>query len=149
MNVFRNLKFKYKLMSLIGVLIIPIVVLIFMLITEKNIAIEFARKEIKGVEYSQAVRGLLQQVMEHRGMTNAYLNGDTSFKSKLGRSARGSRSGSRPSRRSIVATEKSWKPGRSGNLSRLLGILFWARSIPWWPHRAFSGIPRWSRNCSI
>ncbi|MCB1770875.1 MAG: nitrate- and nitrite sensing domain-containing protein [Candidatus Competibacteraceae bacterium] len=62
---------------------IPICLLAYLLTTEMNMAISFARKEIQGVEYLQPVRALLQHTAEHRGMSSAYLNGDASFQEKI------------------------------------------------------------------
>ena len=40
-------------------------------------------KEVVGAEYIIALRHLLEIIPEHRGMTNAYLHGNTSFESQI------------------------------------------------------------------
>jgi methyl-accepting chemotaxis protein len=83
MNVLNRLKIWQKLALLVVALGIPTVLLTYLLITEKSFAIDFARQEIQGVQYFQPVRALLQHLAEHRGMSNAYLNGDASFREKI------------------------------------------------------------------
>jgi methyl-accepting chemotaxis protein len=51
--------------------------------TEMNIGINVTNKEIQGVKYLQPARAMLQHFAEHRGMSNAYLNGDASFREKI------------------------------------------------------------------
>lgn len=48
-----------------------------------TLRIEFTHKEIQGVEYLSKLRYLLEAVQQHRGMSSAYLRGDTSFKSRI------------------------------------------------------------------
>ena len=82
-NLFKNIRI-WKKLAIIGlVLSIPIFLLAYLLVTEMNIAIRFTHKETQGVEYIQTVRELLQHTAEHRGMSNAYLNGDASFREKI------------------------------------------------------------------
>jgi len=77
------MKIWQKLMIVGLLLSIPIFLLAYLLTTEMNIAIRFTHKETQGVEYIQAVRELLQHTAEHRGMSNAYLSGDASFREKI------------------------------------------------------------------
>lgn len=83
MKLLENISLKSKLAIIIVSLLTPIFVLGYLLISEKTIAIEFAQKEIHGVSYMRPVRSVLQHVTEHRGMVNAYLNGDTSFHDQI------------------------------------------------------------------
>jgi methyl-accepting chemotaxis protein len=57
--------------------------LVTLLINEKNIAIEFAQKEIQGLEYLEPFRGLLLHIAEHRDITHAYLSGETGMHERL------------------------------------------------------------------
>jgi HAMP domain-containing protein len=70
--MFRNLKVARKLVLLGIVFSIPVAVLLFLLIKEQNIAIEFGTQERKGVEYINPVRHLLHDVQKHQV---AFLNG--------------------------------------------------------------------------
>lgn len=83
MNMLNRLTIWQKLALLVGMLCIPIALLAYLLAAEKNQAIGFAQQEIRGVHYLQPARALLQHLAEHRGMSNAFLSGDASFKEKL------------------------------------------------------------------
>ena len=83
MNLLNRMNIWQKLALLVAALGTPIALLAYLLVAEKNVAIDFARKEIVGTQYLQPVRTLLQHLAEHRGMSNAYLNGDASFKEKI------------------------------------------------------------------
>jgi methyl-accepting chemotaxis protein len=83
MNLLNRLKVWQKLALLVAALGTPTILLAYLLVAEKNLAIDFACKEILGTQYLQSARALLQHLAEHRGMSNVYLNGDASFKEKL------------------------------------------------------------------
>lgn len=70
--MFRNLKVARKLVLLGIVFSIPVAVLLFLLIKEQNIAIDFGENERRGVEYIKPVRHLLQDIQKHQV---AFLNG--------------------------------------------------------------------------
>ncbi len=73
-----------KKMLLISIaFMIPIIISLYLLISEQMIAIKFAEKEIIGMEYIASVRQLIQHLPEHRGMTNSYLAGHKQLKSKI------------------------------------------------------------------
>jgi len=80
---FQDLKIRHKMMLAGLALVVPIVALMLMLISEKDIAIDFAQKEIYGVNYLKPLNHLLKNLPKHRGMAAAYLNGDESFKGKI------------------------------------------------------------------
>ena len=83
MNALNRLRIWQKLVLLVAVLFVPIILLTYLLVAEKNLAIDFAHEEIMGVQYLQPVRTLLQHLAEHRGMSTAYLSGDASFREKI------------------------------------------------------------------
>ena len=83
MNVLNNLKVWQKLALVVVALSAPVALLTYLLVAEMNVAIDFARQEIRGVQSLQPARELLQHLAEHRGMSNAYLNGDGSFREKI------------------------------------------------------------------
>ena len=64
--MFRNLKIGRKLVLLGIVFSVPVVVLLFLLIKEQNIAIDFGQNERTGVEYIKPVRQLLHDVQKHQ-----------------------------------------------------------------------------------
>jgi hypothetical protein len=72
--------------SLIGLLLIflvPFFVVVYQLIAEIDVGINFAQKERLGIQYNPPLRELLEDVQQHRGMVNGYLKGETSFKEKI------------------------------------------------------------------
>jgi methyl-accepting chemotaxis protein len=70
--MFRNLKIGRKLILLGVVFSVPVAVLLFLLIKEQNIAIDFGENERRGVEYINPVRHLLHDIQKHQV---AFLNG--------------------------------------------------------------------------
>ncbi len=63
--------------------ITPLIITMYLLVTDELSTIHFAQKEQLGVEYIVPLRQLIQHFPEHRGMTNTYLSGNGSFKSKI------------------------------------------------------------------
>lgn len=72
--MFRNLSVARKLILLGFVFSLPVVLLLYFLVKEQNIAIEFGSQERKGVEYINPVRHLLHDIQKHQV---AFLNGST------------------------------------------------------------------------
>ena len=70
--MFRNLNIGGKLVLLGLVFSLPIAVLLFLLVKEQNIAIDFGQNERRGVEYINPVRHLLHDIQKHQV---AFLNG--------------------------------------------------------------------------
>lgn len=70
--MFRNLKIGRKLILLGIVFSVPVAVLLFLIIKEQNIAIDFGENERRGVEYINPVRHLLHDIQKHQ---IAFLNG--------------------------------------------------------------------------
>jgi uncharacterized phage infection (PIP) family protein YhgE len=63
--------------------IIPLVTTYYFLFSEQMIAISFAQKEQRGLEYIIPLRQLIQHIPELRGMTNGFLTGNKIFKEKI------------------------------------------------------------------
>jgi signal transduction histidine kinase len=61
--VFRNLRTSTKLFLLCGVFLVSIFIATYGLVAEKLIAIEFARKELVGAQYLEAVRGVYAWIL--------------------------------------------------------------------------------------
>jgi hypothetical protein len=70
--MFRNLKIGRKLVLLGIVFSVPVAVLLFLLVKEQNIAIDFGQQGRNGVEYIKPVRQLLHDMQKHQV---AFLNG--------------------------------------------------------------------------
>jgi PAS domain S-box-containing protein len=61
--MFRNLSTSTKLFILCSVFIVAIAVAIYSLVAEKQIAIEFARKELVGLRYFESLRGVYAAIL--------------------------------------------------------------------------------------
>jgi len=81
--LFKYLTGKASLVGLLLILIVPFAGVVYELIAEINLKIEFAEKERLGLQYNQQLRNLLEDLQQQRGMVNGYLKGDTSFKEKI------------------------------------------------------------------
>jgi len=82
-NILYNLSICNKLRLIGASFILPIMILLVMFAMEKTKEINFAQTELTGVEYISPLRQLMSDIAKHRGMTNALLNGDESFREKL------------------------------------------------------------------
>lgn len=75
---FRSMKIGRKLWLIIFLLIIPIAALLALLISEKNIGIDFARKELHGSSYLRSLSKLMQYVPIQRRLMHFALAGAAS-----------------------------------------------------------------------
>jgi len=73
--VFRNLRTSTKLFFLCSAFVVSIIVVTYGLIAEKRIAIEFVRKELVGLRYLEAVRGVYAWIL--RNGPNSPLSSET------------------------------------------------------------------------
>ena len=82
-SLMKKLKYPHKF-ALIGVIfLLPISVMLFLLISDMKDKIDFIEKEKLGIEYTLHLKNLIADIQQHRGMTNAFLSGDQSFKEEL------------------------------------------------------------------
>ncbi|HEY9611041.1 response regulator [Allocoleopsis sp.] len=72
-----------RLFSLFLIFILPFAVVVYQLIAEINVGTNFAQKERLGVKYNHSLRGLLENLLEHRRLTREYLSNDKSLKEKI------------------------------------------------------------------
>ena len=79
----KQLTGQAGLVALLLLFILPFAVVVYELVSEINVKIEFAQNEKLGLKYNQPLIKLIEDVQQHRGMLNAYLRGDTSFKEKI------------------------------------------------------------------
>jgi len=77
----KNLKVWQKL-ALLGVLfLVPFGVVTFSMISSKNHdVVDFAKNEVRGVEYYKPLLALLKDLQLHNAAASAYLSGDVTFK---------------------------------------------------------------------
>ena len=82
-GLMNRLKYPYKFGLVSLVFMIPIVVLLYLLITDINAGLEVARNEQAGIEYLKSLRELMADGQKHRGATAGWLGGDQAFASKM------------------------------------------------------------------
>lgn len=71
-NPLKRLNLAGKMAGLAILLLLPGIISLSLLNHDKNTAIEFAEKEIKGIEYLSAIKPLLAQLTEHRSNSNTF-----------------------------------------------------------------------------
>ncbi len=82
-NFLHSLSICNKLRLIGASFILPIIILMAIFAMEKNQEINFSKMELTGVEYISPLIVLMSDITKHRGITNALLNGDDSFREKL------------------------------------------------------------------
>ncbi len=82
-QLMNRLSYPKKMILISIVFLVPIVLLISLLLNQLGAGLTSAEKEVRGLEYIKTVRQLYQHLPQHRGMTNAYLNGARDFRSKI------------------------------------------------------------------
>ncbi len=82
-NPLTHARLSKKLGAVMLLFMLPILVLLTMLVIEKNDGIDFAKTEIKGLEYIVPLQTLLSDVAKHRGLNNSVRHGNESFGKKL------------------------------------------------------------------
>lgn len=82
--IFMNrLSYPVKFIVLNLIVIIPLFIQTWSLISTFNDDINLLKHERTGLLYIKNVRPLLTHIPQHRGMTNAFLNGDSSLENKI------------------------------------------------------------------
>jgi methyl-accepting chemotaxis protein WspA len=80
----RDLRIWQKLLLLGVVLMVPFAAVTYEMVHSiRELGVEFAQQEARGLEHHRPLLPLLQHLQQHRGMSNALLSGDASFKDKL------------------------------------------------------------------
>lgn len=82
-SLMNKLTFPKKMALIAAVFLIPIIIASSLLLSELSSGISETEREQQGLLYISTVRQLYQNLPQHRGMTNAYLNGNISFKAKI------------------------------------------------------------------
>ena len=82
-SLIGKLSYSRKFGLIFLIFLVPLIGLSAKLISDLNNSTAILEKERMGLEYIGAVRGLLEHIPQHRGMTNAYLSGDRSFEQKI------------------------------------------------------------------
>jgi len=72
-----------KLTAIYIAFCVPIAVLLYLLVAEKNIAINFARKEMYGNAYLRPLQRLMQHVPQHKALAHRHRRGDPAAREAL------------------------------------------------------------------
>jgi signal transduction histidine kinase len=78
-----RLKYPGKMAVIASVFSVALIFFMYLLVTEINADVKFAEKERLGATYVQALMKLARDMQLHRGMSNAFLSGDASFKERI------------------------------------------------------------------
>ena len=80
----KNLKVWQKLSLMSAVFMLPFAVVTYTMAKSiDDLGVDFAKQELRGLEYYGPLSALLKDLQQHRGVTAAWLNGDSSFKDRL------------------------------------------------------------------
>lgn len=83
MIIMGKMKYPVKFAAIFGIVLIPMLVLSYNMVHSVSEEINTLEGKELGVKYLQAARLPMQQIQQHRGMTAAYLNGATQFKTRI------------------------------------------------------------------
>ncbi|MDP4175715.1 MAG: PAS domain S-box protein [Bacteroidota bacterium] len=73
-KIIRNINISWKFRLVAFGFLLPVIILLYMLVSEKNIAIDFASKELTGTVYLSDIRDLLKNLSEYRAHSSVKLN---------------------------------------------------------------------------
>ncbi len=82
-KLLNNLKYLQKFLLIGIIFVIPLAVVMYLLISEINLKINFAQKERMGIGYIMPLEKLLQHSLHCRTMAAMYANGDAYFKERI------------------------------------------------------------------
>jgi methyl-accepting chemotaxis protein len=88
-HLLDRLTYPRKFTLLGAVVLVALLALLYPYYSGVQEGVDFARKERLGVTYIRAVRALVDQMQQHRGLAGAVLGGDASLKDKLAARQRG------------------------------------------------------------
>ena len=83
--MFNRLTIWQRLAVLSAAFLIPVLALLYFLVREQSLAIDFARKEIAGLEYLRVMRPLLADLLAQRDLRAALRGGDPARAAELDR----------------------------------------------------------------
>jgi twitching motility protein PilJ len=80
---FKDIPVGQKLALIALSLLLPIGILLYFTTSQVQQDIAFAQKELLGAQYLEPVQELLKDIPQHRGLTNTFLNGNTSVQDRI------------------------------------------------------------------
>ena len=81
--LYDRLRYPYKFLLAGGTTFLWLVLMGGLLVNEIDQRIEFMQQERLGVEYISQLRQPFQELQRHRGMSAAYLSGDSAFRARM------------------------------------------------------------------
>ena len=78
-----RLSYPLKFLLILVIMLIPMVIVGFMLISEIEKKVEALDAEHVGLSYFAGIRPLIQHIPQHRGMSGGFLNGAEAFRAKM------------------------------------------------------------------
>lgn len=82
-KLMNNFKYMQKFSIIGGILVIPMMIMAFMLLTEMNKDIKTIKERQGGAEYNARLKDFLQDVQQHRALSVNFTSGDASVKSEM------------------------------------------------------------------
>ncbi len=82
-SLMNHLKYPQKMVLMASIFSLPLAAFMYLLVSDINRGVDFAEEGRLVIQYNQSVMVFFKDVQEHRGMTNALLKGDPSFREKL------------------------------------------------------------------
>ncbi len=82
-GLMNRLRYPVKFGIIFLIVMIPLLLLSFSLISAINKDVAFLERERSGLAYIKAVRQPIEYIQQHRGMTAAYLDGATEFHDRI------------------------------------------------------------------
>lgn len=79
----NRLRFRMKFALILVVVMVPVAGLSYLILSDIQRTNRQVAMERAGIELVGPLRGLLQTIAQHRGMTHAFLKGDTSFRGRI------------------------------------------------------------------
>ncbi len=82
-HVMARFRYPMKFILIFIVMVVPLLVVSAMLISKEADEVAFLEGEHKGARYIAGFRPLLEAMPKHRGLVNAYLNGERSYRERI------------------------------------------------------------------
>ncbi len=82
-NTFCNLSLAVKFSVVLMLFLLPTAAFVYLYTTDRLQEVAFHERQIEGLKYVTPFKDLNVKMAEHRGMTNAYMNGNTSLQEKI------------------------------------------------------------------
>ncbi|MCX4187704.1 methyl-accepting chemotaxis protein [Methylophaga sp. OBS4] len=82
-SLMNKLSYPKKMAVIAVIFLVPLTITFLLLVGSLSTGITAGKQEQKGLRYINEVRQLYQHLPQHRGMTNTYRNGNTTFESKI------------------------------------------------------------------